>query len=73
MDETTRRLTWENVVDSLAEARDVRFEREWFYVAAAVLGWVAFWDMADRHQGNFRAHALAWLAIGIAVMTAWYL
>ena len=45
-------------------ARDLVFERQWFYVAASVLVvWNAFWVMADRHHNELASQRLAWILV----------
>jgi len=52
-------------------APDLRFERQWFYVAASVLvAWNAFWAMADRHQNDPASQRLAWMLVLVALWAA---
>lgn len=51
----------------------VRFGREWFYVASSIMAWIAFWQMADRHQHEAASQRLAWLTVLIALWAAWAL
>ena len=46
------------------------FRRPWFFVAATVLAWMAFWDMADRHQESVLSRLLAWTTVLAALWAA---
>lgn len=50
--------------------RPPRFERSWFWVAASVLAWVAFWDLADRHQAHMLSRIISWAAVLAAIWVA---
>lgn len=54
-------------------AKEARFERPWGYIALAVLAWAAFWEFAERNQRNPYSQLLAWMAVAMAVIVAWYL
>jgi len=54
----------------MEQQEEVRFERPWFYVAASILAWVVFWDMADRHQEHIFSRLLAWSAVLTAIWAA---
>lgn len=46
---------------------DTRFNREWFWVIAAIIwAWATFWYVADIHAESSYAHAIAWASIGLA-------
>lgn len=49
---------------------DLRFERAGFFVMASILAWFVFWDLADRHQEEPFARALAWACVVIALWAA---
>lgn len=58
-------------LERIMEAQDeVYFERRWFFVAASILAWVVFWDMADRHQEHAFSRLLAWSAVLAAIWVA---
>lgn len=51
----------------------IRFERQWFFVAASILAWWRFWNLADAHQHDRRSQIMAWTAVGLAIWAATYL
>lgn len=55
------------------ESDVVQFERQWMWVALAVLGWGYFWVQADLHAEHPHTQHMAWIAIMLAVMAAHYL
>lgn len=66
-----RDFTWEQWERSLAaDPREAPFERKWYWIAAAILSWAAFWRIADRFAESPYAQVLAWLTIGTAVWVA---
>jgi len=52
-------------------AEDVQFPRHFFYIAASVLAWVAFWELADGNQQNPHTQTMAWLFVFLAVWLAY--
>lgn len=52
-------------------AEDLRFERPAFYIAASIVAWIAFWELADRNQQNPYSHVMAWLFVFVAVWLAY--
>lgn len=47
---------------------DIRFPRHWFFVLGGVLvGWLAFWELCERHPDNPHAQLMAWLFILVTV------
>lgn len=54
-------------------AQDLRFKREWVYIAFSILAWMAFWDMAEQNQHDFYAQMLGWTAVILAVTAAYHL
>lgn len=49
---------------------DVQYDRGSFWVIMAILGWYAFWHVADANAQSPYAHCIAWIAIGLAVWFA---
>ena len=49
---------------------DLRFQRHWYFVAASILAWVAFWQLADRNAQHAYAQVLAWTAVFVAIWIA---
>ena len=47
--------------------KDIRFQRHGFNAGASVLAWVAFWDMANRHQDDWRFQMLSWACVITAI------
>jgi len=63
--------TWEQWERSLAAVPEhVPLERQWCWIAAAILSWAAFWRLADQFAESPYAQILAWLTIGTAVWVA---
>jgi hypothetical protein len=46
------------------------YDRGWFWVAASVLTWYAFWYVADAHGESPIAQYIAWAAIGLSIWFA---
>ena len=47
--------------------QDVRFARAGFHVAASMLAWRVFWELADRNNDNRYAQTLAWTVVCVAL------
>lgn len=66
---TTAQEYFEAVAENV-QGQDLRFEREWFFIASSILAWVAFWDLADRQHENPHVHMLAWMCVFVAIWVA---
>lgn len=53
------------------QAEDLQFPRPFVYIAASLLAWVAFWELADRNQHNPHSQTMAWLFVFVAVYVAY--
>ena len=44
--------------------------RQWYWIIAAIMSWVAFWHAADEFADSPYTQSLTWLAIGLAIWVA---
>jgi len=64
-----------DLVDKAMEqvrSEDLRFTRPFFYVAASVLAWYVFWEMADRRNDR-HTQTMAWTFVFVAMCASHYL
>lgn len=47
--------------------KDIKYTRHGFYAGISVFVWVAFWDLANRHQDNWRFQVLSWACMFAAI------
>lgn len=66
----TRRF---NEIQHSIQTSHLGFRSRGFYAGLTVLGWKAFWELADQHQNNWGSILLAWTAIGLCVHVVIYL
>jgi len=66
--ENNARYAWEQWEQNLAEGPEGWYPvRKWYWIAAAILSWAAFWRVADHFAESPYAQVLAWLIIGVAI------
>jgi len=53
-----------------ARVENLRFPRQSFFIAASVLAWVVFWELAERHQRSPYTQTMAWLFVFVAIWLA---